>query len=55
MRRIFLFICITISMVVIPPDVHKTLSPFLIEVVSFDVDDEVVQYDADASPHDDDL
>ena len=33
----------------------KMLSPFLIEVVAFNTDDEVVQDDTNASPHDDDL
>src|SRR5882757_2494321 len=33
---------------------HKTLSPSPIKVIAFDPDDKVMQYDADASPHDDD-
>jgi hypothetical protein len=50
------FICIAIcAMLIIQTRSYKTLSPCAIKVVAFDMDDEVVQYDAHASPHDDNL
>jgi hypothetical protein len=33
---------------------NKAIPPHLIKVIALDTDDEVVQNDADASPHDDD-
>jgi hypothetical protein len=33
---------------------HKALPPPLVKVVTLDTDDEVVQHDANARPHDDD-
>ena len=51
-----LFICIAVcATLVIQTRSYETLSPHAIKVVAFDTDDEVVQYDARASPHDDDL
>jgi hypothetical protein len=42
----------TTSMIQAP--LHKAIPPLLVEVVTFNSDDEVVQDDTDASPHDDD-
>jgi hypothetical protein len=51
-----LLICIaTGTTLMIQTCPHKTLSPLLIEVIAFDTDDKIMQDDAHASPHDDDL
>jgi hypothetical protein len=51
-----LLICIaTGTTLMIQTCPHKTHSPLLIEVIAFNTDDKIMQDDAHASPHDDDL